>query len=275
MPLSKMLVPVAVEPRDEKVLAFACGLLEQGVHELLVAHVVDASGQEAPVIMAEVERARERLRTMVEPYTGCGMTIETRVMTGSVYREIVALAHQANVDVILCGTQGKSFVDYLFSGSVSEDIALKGDERTMTVRYDLLEGAQNAGSLGREFARRLVVPTDFSSSSLRAVLSAFERPETALGTLHIVHVLEEGEDPTDAQAHLRVITALAEEHGCDYVAEIREGDPVEVVLSYLSEVEATGVITGRRGMTQLGRGLLGSVSLRLLQDAPCPVVIQP
>lgn len=275
MALSKMLLPVALAPRDAKMLAYACGLLEQGVHELLVAHVVDSSGQEAPVILHEVERARERLREMVEPYLHCGMNIEVRVATGNVFREVMALAHQVNVDVLLCGTEGKSFVDYLFSGSVSEDLALKGDERTMTVRYELLDTVEDAGRLGREFARRLVVPTDFSSSSMRALLSAFGRPTEALGTLHIVHVLAEGEGRADAEAHMRALTALAEEHGTDFVTEIREGEVAPTLLAYLGEVEATGIITGRHGMSQLGRGLLGSVSMRLLQEAPCPVVVQP
>jgi nucleotide-binding universal stress UspA family protein len=177
--------------------------------------------------------------------------------------------------VLLCGTEGKSFVDYLFSGSVSEDLALKGEGRTMTVRYELLETADDAGRLGREFAHRLVIPTDFSSSSMRALLSAFARPAEALGTLHILHVLAEGESRADAEAHMRALTALAEEHRTDFVAEIRAGDIAPTVLGYLEEVAATGIITGRHGMSQLGRGLLGSVSMRLLQEAPCPVVIQP
>lgn len=275
MPLNKMLLPVAGIPRDEKVLAYACGLVDQGVRELLVAHVVDASGQEGPVILHEVERARERLRAMVEPHRGCGLNIEVRVVSGEVFNEVMALANQVNIDVIVCGTEGKSFVDYLFSGSVSEDLALKGDERTMTVRYDLLESVPDAGSIGRDFARRLVVPSDFSSSSLRALLSAFDRPAAALGTLHILHVLEAEESRADAQAHMRSMIALAEEHEVEYVAEIVDGDPVEAVLGYLSDVNATGVITGRRGRNRLQRGLLGSVSMKLLQEAPCPVVIQP
>ncbi|HET6351873.1 MAG TPA: universal stress protein [Coriobacteriia bacterium] len=275
MAIRKMLVPLALTPRDEKLLAYACGLVEQGVHQLLVAHVVDSSGLEAPVVFAEVERARERLLAMVAPYGGSGQDIEVRVTTGEVYREIMALASQVNTDVILCGTEGKSFVDYLFSGSIAEDLALAGDVRTMTVRWDQLEVCADVADLAHGFARRLVVPTDFSSSSLRAVLSAFERRERAIGTIHLLHVLVDGESRLDAEIHMRAQTALAEEHGVDYVAAIREGDPAEAVLAYLAEVDATGVITGRRGKGRFGRELLGSVSMRLLQEAACPVVIQP
>lgn len=275
MALKKMLVPVALEPRDSKLLAYACGLNVQGLKELLVVHVVDSSGQEAPVIMHEVERARGQLREMTAPFADCGMDIEVRVVTGTVFSEIMALANQVNIDVICCATEGKSFVDYLFSGSVSEDLALKGDERTMSVKWSLIESAPDAGAIARDFARDLVVPTDFSSSALRATLSAFERPKEALGTVHLLHVASDGYVKEDVDAQFHSLVALAEEYEVEVETVIRSGNPVDVVLGYLDEIDATGVITGRRGRSRLERGLLGSVSMKLLQEAPCPVVIQP
>lgn len=266
-------MPVALEPRDEALLAFACGLHRQGVRELLVAHVVDGTGLEFPVVVKSVERAREKLLRMVEPYASCGMKVEVRVVMGSVFREISALVHQASIDVICCGTEGKSFVDYLFSGSVSEDLALKGDERTMTVRWDLIDTPELAGEAAASFAQRLVVPTDFSASAMRAVLSAFERPSEALGTVHLLHVTDG--DTADAEAQMRGLQAMAAECGAQAVIEIRRGDPAQAVLDYAHEVDATGIITGRTGRGALGKALVGSVSLRLLKDAPCPVVIQP
>lgn len=254
-------------------LAFACGLHHQGVRELLVAHVVDGTGLEFPVVVRTVERARTKLLRMVEPYNDCGMKIEVRVVMGSVFREISALVHQASVDVICCGTEGKSIVDYLFSGSVSEDLALKGEERTMTVRWDLVPSSDAATALARDFARRLVVPTDFSASSMRAVMSAFERPTEAIGTVHILHATDG--DAADAQAQMRGLASIAAEYGADAMTVLREGDPAQVVLDYAHEIGATGIITGRRGRGSLGKALVGSVSLRLMQEAPCPVVIQP
>lgn len=282
MPIRKMLMPVSLGPRDPKMLAFACGLARQGVRQLLVAHVVDSSGQEAPVIIREVERARERLLHMVHGLGDtCGMEIEVRVVTGSVLREIAALAHQANVDVVCCGTEGKSFVDYLFSGSVSEDIALKGDVRTMTVRYDLMGSTEQAADLARDFGRTLVVPTDFSASATRAFLSAFYRPAEAIGQVHLLHIADEGEDPAEVQAQLGGLAAMAAaEHGVEIITAVRHGDAAQTVLDYVAEVGGTGLITGRRGRGAitdrlLGRALLGSVSMRIMQEAPCPVVIQP
>lgn len=278
MPIRKMLLPVSFDPRDSRMLAFACGLRRQGVRELVVAHVVEASGVEPPVIIAGVERARERLLEMVSGLgKDCGMEIEVRVVPGKVLREITALAHETNVDVVLCGTEGKSFVDYLFSGSVSEDLALKGDERTMTVRFDLLGSQDQARGLAQDFARQIVVPTDFSASATRAFLSAFYRPVEAIGTVHLLHIADDDDGGVEeVEVQLKgLATMAAHEHGVEVVTAIREGDPSQAVLAYIDEVGGTGVITGRRGRSTLTRGLLGSVSMKLMQDAPCPVVIQP
>jgi len=142
------------------------------------------------------------------------------------------------------------------------------------VRWSLLTDNEAARQAGRDFAQRLVVPTDFSASAMRAALSAFSRPAEAIGAIHLLHVADG--DTGDAEAQMRGLAAMAAEYGVNVVTAIRKGDPGDVVLDYLSEIEATGIITGRRGKSgAIGKGLVGSVSMRLMKDAACPVVIQP
>lgn len=275
MAINHMLVPVGLDDRDAKVLRYVCGLGAQSVRRVIVATAVDASGKEAPVVMAEVDRARERLVAMTTPLRQCDMDVEIRVVTGSPTSSILALAQQGSVDVICCGTEGKSLVDYLFSGSVSEDIFAAGEVRTMTVRYSQLDSVADPAQLGRDFAQRLVIPTDFSASATRAFLSAFDRPADALGELHALHILTEGEDQGEAEIMLRGLRDIAREHGHELTWAMRSGDPEEVIIGYLNEVGATGCITGQRGRGRVRQAMVGSVSLTLLREAPCPVVVQP
>lgn len=279
MPISSMLVPIGLDERDAKVLKYVCGLGAQSVRRVLVATSVDVEGLEAPVIPAEVDRARERLAAMAASLRPCRMEIEWRVVTGNPSESLLALAQQADVDVICCGTEGKSLVDYLFSGSVSEDIFSSGRVRTMTVRYDLLEDADDPGELAESFGRRLVVPVDFSASSTRAFLSAFDRPASAMDTLYVVHVVEadaSDEDKMQAEVLIKGQLAIAREHGVECQVDIRTSDDAEqAVLDYLDEVDATGVITGMRGKGVLRGVMIGSLSMRLLREARCPVVVQP
>lgn len=275
MSINHVLVPVRLEEHDASILQYASGLSVQGVKRLLIATAVENSGVEAPVIAAEVDRARERLAAMAASLTSCDMHVEIRVVTGDTVSAIVSLAHQSDIDVICLGTEGKSWVDYVMAGSVSEDLVVSGADRVMTVRYSLLGAVGNPASLAEDFARKLVIATDFSSSGTRAWLSAFDRPSEALGEVILLHVAAHGEDRQRAEVRLHGMLQIAEEHGVPARCEIRTGEPAETILSFLDEVQATGVITGRRGMGRLRNAIFGSVSLQVLRDAPCPVVVQP
>ena len=279
MSISTMLVPVGTNnPREQKILRYVCGLAVQSVRRVLIATVIDDSGLEAPVVAAEMDRARERLAEWTASLIQeCAMDIETRVVTGDRSGAILALAQQADVDVICCATEGKSVVDALFSGSVSEGLFSSGKVRTMTVRNSLLDSVEDPADLSRGFAKRLVVPTDFSASATRAWLSAIERPAEAIGRLYALHVVadDDEQERRNAEVLLNGLLDIAREHGLEAQSEIRSGEPGETVLAYLNEVNATGVITGMHGRGVLARTILGGTSLMLLREAPCPVVVQP
>jgi len=266
MPISTMLVPLGSDPHEKKVLRYVSGLSVQSVRRVLVASVVDDSGMEAPVVAAEMDRARERLAEWTrEVASDCAMELETRVVTGDPTGAILALAQQADVDVICLGTEGKTLLEALFSGSVSEELFVSGKVRTMTVRNDLLDAVSDPAQLARDFAKRLVVPTDFSASATRAWLSAVERPAEAIGTLYAIHVVAPGVslERRNAEVLLNGLLDMAREHGIEAKCEVLESN------------DATGVITGQRGRGAFRRAILGGLSLRLLREAPCPVVVQP
>lgn len=276
MAISTMLVPVGLESRDEKFLRYVCGLTCQSVKHVIVATCVQSTGLEAPVLAAEVDRARERLVAIAHDVRDqCEMQFELRVVTGNPADAILGLAKQANVDVLCIGTEGKSFGSYLFEGSISEDLFSSGRVRTMAVRYDLLEAAEDPYTLSHGFAQRLVVATDFSDSAHRAFDSAFDRPCDVIGELHILHVGEE-DNRLLAQSKLDALCELAHSRGVKARTDFRTGDPAQVTLDYLKQVNATGVIIGQRGQSNpFQRFVFGWVPLRVLREAPCPVVVQP
>jgi len=276
MPISSMLVPVSVDDRDEKILRFVCGLGAQSVEHVIVATAVRETGLEAPVLAAEVDRARERLALMAAPLKEqCEMSFELRVVTGDPTDAILSLVQQEGVDVICLGTQGKSMAHYLFRGSISEDLFSSGRVRAMAVRHDLFDDVEDPEELAHGFARRLVVATDFSEAAGRAFLSAFDRPTDVIGDLYVVHV---GESPNDAGANDRLaeLVGQARERGVRAHAVLRSGDPAQETLNLLQELDASGVIIGQHGQGGVLRQFVfGWVPLRLLREAPCPVVVQP
>ncbi len=70
----------------------------------------------------------------------------------------------------------------------------------------------------------------------------------------------------DAQAFLR-------EHGVEADVVLRHGDPVKVIAAELSEGGHDLLLVGTRHGETLDQMLLGNVSERLAELAPCPVLV--
>jgi universal stress protein E len=276
-----VLIPVDLTPQVDLIVRFGVGLPVLGVRRIVLGHVVDVSGMEGPVIAAEVDRAREAVREAAAPLKAADIEFEVRVATGSEpSEELLALAVDANVDAIVCGSHGKGTMERLIAGSVSEEVIVSAEVPSLMVRYGLLETVEDPADLVRTFGRTLVLTTDFSAASTRALMTVLELPRGSVSTLYIVHALDpalEGEklrkSEEGAEFQLRNMADMAAQKGVSARPVVRQGDPGRVVLQEIDERRATGVVAGTRGRGALTEALLGSVSLTLVRQASCPVLI--
>lgn len=79
----------------------------------------------------------------------------------------------------------------------------------------------------------------------------------------------------EAQAVLERATVALRKRYRDIKCALRQGPPIYELLTLIREVQPDVVVTGTRGL-QAARGLvLGSVSQRLLNYAPCSVLLVP
>lgn len=280
--LRSVLVPADLSTNTALLMQFAAGLPALGVRRVVLGHSVEASGMEGPVIVASVDRARERLRESAAVFNAKGLDAEVRVVTGTASSALLALASDVHVDAIVAGSSGKTVIDRIVSGSVSEDMLVAAERPILFVRFELLRNSADPAALLGAFGRTLLLPTDFSSSSMRALTKTLELPKGCIGTLFLLHVV----DPTltgeaarkaeeGAEFQLRNMAAMAAEHGITAKGVIRHGDPRREILRELDERRATGVVTGTRGRSALTEAVMGSVSLTLLRQASCPVLVVP
>lgn len=139
--------------------------------------------------------------------------------------------------------------------------------------------------------RRLLVPVDFSDSSLRALRYAAELAADSGGSLTIVHVvaadygwLDLGrEEYRDLDKSLQKQAAvslgeLADQNvpkGVPTNLEVRIGRPADEIVAAASEAKADLIVLSTHGRTGLNRFLIGSVAERVAARAPCPVYLMP
>ncbi len=274
-----VLVPAETSADCALVMRFVVGLRRLGVVRVIVAHVVDASGLEGPVIAAQVDAERERMAACARPLREAGLDVEVRIPAGDPERELLALATEAHVDAIVVGTSGRSTRDAFFAGgSVAERIAVRSTVPVLVVRHDLLRSVSEPAALATRFASRPLVPTDFSAPAQRAFDTLLGFPTDAVGVIRLLHVLPvgaAGQDETGTEFQLRNMVATAKQRGLSAQAVVGHGAPERAALAEIDESRVTGVVIGTRGRSMLKGALVGSVSMTLARQASCPVLIVP
>jgi nucleotide-binding universal stress UspA family protein len=138
-------------------------------------------------------------------------------------------------------------------------------------------------------ARRLLVPVDFSDSSLRALRYAVGLAAESGGSLTIVHVVpadygwlgigqEEFRDldkslQRQASDRLRALADANVPRNMSADLEVRLGRPAEEIVAAASEAKSDLIILSTHGLTGLDRYLIGSVADRVARFSPCPVFL--
>jgi nucleotide-binding universal stress UspA family protein len=74
---------------------------------------------------------------------------------------------------------------------------------------------------------------------------------------------------------LRVARELLRTSRVGQVTVVRRGDPADVLVDVAREQAADLVVVGRRGRDFAARVLLGSVTARVVEHAPCDVLVVP
>ena len=134
---------------------------------------------------------------------------------------------------------------------------------------------------------RIVLGVDGSDNAARAVDVAV-RLATLAGAqvvaVHAVGLLEGGGEASETPSHRHAALLEAMEHdwckplhdaGVPTSHELRDGNPVIVLLAVADETRADLLVLGSRGLGGFPELLLGSTSTQVAQHAHCPVVIVP
>lgn len=139
--------------------------------------------------------------------------------------------------------------------------------------------------------KKILYPTDFSSSSRPAFKKAVEMAKANRATLEILHVKS---SPTpiyagmyvspDTHAELAASTTAwvrkemdkllktARAAGVKATSAVVEGSPLERIARAARVRRADLIVMGTHGRTGFSRLLLGSVASRVISTSPCPVL---
>jgi len=266
-------------------LAAAYGATLRVVHAFGWPTLVDAAGAAtADLVRDLLATAESELERMVAPLRERGLAVHAEVSVGPAAAVVLGAARHG-ADLVVTGTRRLAGVKHALLGSTTQRVLERAPCPVLVVHEED----------GRRALRpsRVLVATDLSSGSLAGVRAAASL--LGLGEhdpLTLLHVcppqVQPALSPTLLPPHgadretvesLRWQLAEAANElraaGLRVEAEIREGEVARTIVDVARERNSELVLVGTRGLTGLAHLLLGSTAARVVQQAPCPVLVVP
>lgn len=220
---------------------------------------------------------RDQLRETFEPPRP--LRTEYRVRRGKAAEEILLEAKESGCDLIVMGTQGRTGLDRVLTGSVAEAVLRYAACPVLTVRWKApLE--QPAAPI-----RTIVHPTDLSrhaEAALRIARFLARDHGARLVVLHVVPretiagaVPEMLMDLEIGHEALERIRKRVDGPDLKYPVETQlwRGQPAVEILDAAAKLGAELIVMGSHGRTGLGRLVVGSVAEGVMRTANCPVLV--
>lgn len=204
-----------------------------------------------------------------------GAGIRPVCIMGEPYEAIVETAEEEGRDLIVMGVRGASLAQRLLVGSTTARVIGYSLQDVLVV--------PEKGSLG---GNRILVATDGSEYSRKAVDKALELAAYSRGLLTVISVLEisphiyaVAPELTEEKIKLNEkivdeVKKLAASRGIQAEGTVREAECAnEVITDVARKKNIDLIILGSHGRTGLKRLLMGSVTESVIAHAPCPVLV--
>ncbi|RPH60903.1 MAG: universal stress protein [Acidobacteria bacterium] len=219
----------------------------------------------------------------VQP-TGVRVSLEAR--PGNAVPNILDLAQSLSSDLIVIGTYGRSGIDRLILGSVTEKVLRKSPCPVMTVPPPVSAPSESALVL----FKRILCAIDFSDPSTKALELALSLAQEANAELLILHVIEgvpdtqhwKQGDPTllryildaeaDASRQLRESISSEARNWCKPVELLTTGKAYREILRVARERDVHLIVMGVHGRNPVDLMFFGSTTHHVIRSATCPVL---
>jgi len=141
----KILYPTDFSDVSKKAIDYIKQLRERGSETVIVLHVINqrgmqaieryASGNSIEIEQRIMDDAKQQIKVIEDELKKSGFKVKSMIKTGIPMREILkAEEKEENVSVIVIGSHGKSNLEDIFLGSVSEKVSRKCKSPVLIVK---------------------------------------------------------------------------------------------------------------------------------------------
>ncbi len=142
--IQRILYPTDFSERATAAFPLACALARDHGAQLLVLHVKPPVVIVGVLVAPEPPELRQQLHEQLNRLRPAdpNVRVEHQLLEGEPAREILRLAREANCDLIVMGTHGRTGLPRLLLGSVAEEVMRKAACPVLTVKVPVVEAAR-------------------------------------------------------------------------------------------------------------------------------------
>jgi nucleotide-binding universal stress UspA family protein len=252
-------------------------VVDERSYSSALADLDPAIGEQRDVFEQQATEAVEHLEELVSDQS---VTYHTAVEHGIPHEAIRSYVEKHDIDLVSMGTHGRTGLDRLLLGSVTERVVRTSDVPVLTSRLEPDHGSDYD---------RILIPTDGSEAATAAVdhgIALADRFEATVHALSVVDITAVAGAYDAGPGIPRILDSLEEEcekavaavegecasQDVDIVAEIGQGTPYRAIREYVDDEGIDLITMGTHGRTGLERYLIGSVTERTVRTSDVPVL---
>lgn len=183
---------------------------------------------------AEAEVAKQKVLSYFP-----GWHVKTLALPGKPAAQLIDEARNFEADLIVVGSQGRTALGRFILGSVSLEVALKSSCSVRIGRHKFDRDAR--------VPKRIVVGVDALAGSEQAIKKVLERVWPSGSELRVIAFDQKQpaiKDVFSTDRHSNGKVLLSELQGLKVTAEIRKGDPADVLIEQADEWKADCIFIG-------------------------------
>ena len=281
----KILVPVDLSAENDLVLNYVVGLKSMGLRDILMVHVLEVARASIRLIEEKVQGpVADRLTEIGTIAEDNGISVQSEILEGKIDEEIINLAEHKNISMIVTGSHGKSAINEILSGSVSEELGRKSKIPVLELNYDYLKKMKKEALYKEAIGlfRKVLITIDFTDTSKAVIDYAKKLVKVGMKEAIILHSIDKKRIETNEEK-LQLLhsckektekyTRIIEDVGATATAICRIGEPLKEIDDMAKEEDVSLIIAGSHGKGIFRELATGSVSMKVLRSASRPLML--
>lgn len=289
----KVLYLTAFEEFSRNVLGCLTNFKKVGTEEIVLLHVIYAS--ELPqvhegYVLRLADALRHMLNAKMDEAAGivedAGIKVKRRIELGVPYQEILRVAGEEKVDLVVAGRERKGFLGEIFVGSITDKIIRHGNVPVYIPKYPGIYGAsrETCEAFCRNPFRKILYPTDWSDCARKALDYVKQFRNVGVEEVVVAHIMDEKAMKLQPKDKFREFERIDEEK----LAEVKEqlekedmkvstrlcvGNPRAALITLAKSADVSLIVMGSHGKGRTEGILWGSVSRNVAEYSDRPALI--